>query len=392
MRVDRQVHFFDGEFVFARHCELVDQLGGVGADDVGAKNLAVLGVADDLDEAFGVARGARTTVGREGKFPDFVVDLFLLDLRLGHADRCNFRMAVGGVGNIAVVHRMNVLLAGEELGEHHAFALTFVGQHRRTGNIANGVDPFHRCLHPLVDLDEAAIGELDAQLLNADVFDDWSAAGRNENLFDFEILLLATDVDAHGDRILADLDVADFGAGQDIDLPLLEAAGELGTAVGILEWQDPGKNLNEGDLSAERGKDVGELAADRASAYDGHRLGRLLQDQRFVGRNDGGLIELKSDLRQAFHARSGRNHDCFLCLVLLFFPVDFHRNGVLAGDFSDALDPGDLVFLEEILDALRVLVADGARALHRHAVIELDITNRDAEILGGVRDFGGQRG
>ena len=48
MRMDRQIDFFDCVLVLTRYRQLVNQLGGVRADNVGAQNLAVLGVADDL--------------------------------------------------------------------------------------------------------------------------------------------------------------------------------------------------------------------------------------------------------------------------------------------------------------------------------------------------------
>src|SRR5438552_17260248 len=191
-------------------------------------------------------------------------------------------MAVGRVRNVPVVDSVDALLPRQKLGEDDAFALALVGEHWRTGNVPNRVNPFDRRLHPFVDLDKAAVGELNAQLLDPDVFDDWRAAGGNENLFDFEILLFSTDVNAHGDRSLADFHVADFGARQDIDLPLLEAAGELGAAVGILEREDSGENFDESDLRPEGGEDIGELASNCAGADDRHRLGGLFENQRLV--------------------------------------------------------------------------------------------------------------
>src|SRR5205814_5057121 len=150
--------FLDGVLVLARYCQLVDHLRSVRADDVGTEDLAVFRVADDLDEALGFSRRAGASVGGERKFADLVVDLLFLDLRLGKADRSDFWMAVGRVRYVAVIHLVHVLLAGEKLGEHDAFALSLMGQHWRAGNVPNGVDPLDRSLHPLVDLDEAAIG------------------------------------------------------------------------------------------------------------------------------------------------------------------------------------------------------------------------------------------
>src|SRR6185369_13183732 len=78
----------------------------------------------------------------------------------------------------------------------------------------------------------------------------------------------------------------------------------------------------------------------------------------------------------------------------LFFPIRcLYAHAVLAGELRRTLDPGDLVLLEEELDTLGVLRADGARALHRDAEVELHLAGRDAELgsllqlLGDVGRF-----
>ncbi len=79
--------------------------------------------------------------------------------------------------------------------------------------------------------------------------------------------------------------------------------------------------------------------------------------------------------------------------MLFFLAIRrFHRNGVLRGDASVALDPGDLVLLEQELHALRVLVAHSARALHRNAVIELHLTRADPEFRALLHLLGDRRG
>ena len=82
------------------------------------------------------------------------------------------------------------MLAGDHLGDDHALALALVREHRRAGHVADGVDALGGRLHPLVDLDEAAVGELDAGLLEPDVLDVRRAAGGDEHLVDHELLLL----------------------------------------------------------------------------------------------------------------------------------------------------------------------------------------------------------
>ena len=86
---------------------------------------------------------------------------------------------------------------------------------------------------------------------------------------------------------------------------------------------------------AEGIEDVGELAADRAGADDDDRLRRLLEDERFVRRDDRRLVQLEADLRQTL-GRGNRSQmttaffaSCFSSLpsaVLtetLFLPASF---------------------------------------------------------------------
>ena len=83
-----------------------DQFGGLRADDVHAENLAVVRVANDLDEAFVLAddRGAR--VGGEGELADLDVVSRFARLGFRQADAADFRMAIGRAGNALGIDRL----------------------------------------------------------------------------------------------------------------------------------------------------------------------------------------------------------------------------------------------------------------------------------------------
>src|SRR5678809_1032400 len=124
------------------------------------------------------------------------------------------------------------------------------------------------------------------------------------------------------------------------------------------------------DLRTVSVEDVGELAAHRARANDDQRFWCALERQDFVRGEDVLLVEVEADLRQTLHARSGRDDDPLLGIVLLLLTVGgLHDDGLAAGEPARALDPGHLVLLEQRFDALGVLRADTARALHRWAII-----------------------
>ena len=172
-------------------------------------------------------------------------------------------------------------------------------------------------------------------------------------------VLVAAHVDRHRHGVLAHLHVGDLGAGEDVDAALLERPGHLGAGFVVLERAGCGAALRRCvTLRAEGVEHVGELAAHRAGADDDHRLRRLVEHQHLVGREHRGLVELEADLRQAAHAGAGGDHDGFRRRVLLLLAVGgLDGHGVLAGQPAGALDLGDLVLLEQELDALGVLVA-----------------------------------
>ena len=138
--------FLDRELVRASHDDLVNELRRVRADDVRAEDLTVLRVANDLDEALRLARRARASAGRERKLSNFVIELLFLALLLGHADRRNLGMAVRRVWNVRVIHSVR-RLSRQQLGQHDAFVLALVREHRRAGDVADRVDALGGRLH-----------------------------------------------------------------------------------------------------------------------------------------------------------------------------------------------------------------------------------------------------
>src|SRR3989442_13456647 len=97
----------------------MDDLGRVPAHEVGAQDLAVLLVAQDLHEALGLASSTRPAVRRERKPAGHVLELPLLALILGEPDTGYLGVAVRHAGHVIVPDRVG-LLARDELGDIHA--------------------------------------------------------------------------------------------------------------------------------------------------------------------------------------------------------------------------------------------------------------------------------
>src|SRR6185436_1429034 len=139
VRVNGQIHFLDRVFVLPGNRQLVDHFRSVAADDVSSQDFAVLPVPDNLDEAFGLVRGAGPAIGAEGKPSYLVVQLPLFGLIFGEPDAGHLRMTIGDTGYVVVHDRLR-MMPRHQLGHHDALAAALVGQHGRTGNVADSVD------------------------------------------------------------------------------------------------------------------------------------------------------------------------------------------------------------------------------------------------------------
>ena len=86
--------------------QLLDQLGRLGADDVAAEQLAVLLLADDLDQPGAVAVDGAGADGAVLDLADDDVVALLARLGLGEAEAGDVRGAEGGAGDVDVLDRV----------------------------------------------------------------------------------------------------------------------------------------------------------------------------------------------------------------------------------------------------------------------------------------------
>src|SRR5437879_4564433 len=376
MGVNREIDFFDGVFVLPRDRQLVNHLGRMRADDVRAEDFAVFLVAQDLHEAFGLARAARPAVRGERKLAGDIVELLLLALIFGEADARHLGMTVRHARHIIVFDGVR-FLAGDDLGDDGAFTKSLVRQHRRPRHVADRVVAGRRRLKILVHLDEATVGQLNAAFLEADVFGVHRAPGGHQDRRSHDLFFLAPGLDIEGDLVLAHSRFRDLGAGDDVDATLAVALGQHIGRFGVLDGQNPRQGFDERDLHAERLENVGEFHPDRARADDGERVWYALEQQRFIRGDHRRLVDFQSDLRNAFHARAGGDDHRLLRIVDV--AADLH---LLPGlHHARALDDGDLVLLHEELDALRVLITHPARAFHRDAVVSLYVGDLNTKLF-----------
>src|ERR671916_1561561 len=147
--------------------ELLDEVRRLRADDVAADELAVLLVADDLDDAGAVpVDGA----GADRAVVDLAhhdVDALLAGLLLGEAERADRRGAERGARDVDVLDRVR-LQPGGVLDGDHAFVGGLVGERRAEHQVADRVDALGRGPQRAVDLDQPAVEGLEQQHLGAE--------------------------------------------------------------------------------------------------------------------------------------------------------------------------------------------------------------------------------
>src|SRR5690606_37097706 len=180
----------DGEVPLLRERELGQELGRVGADEVAAEELAVRRVGDELDEPGRVAEAVRLAVRHEREGRDLDVVALVARLLLGETEARDLRLAERRARHHAVVAEREGLGAADGLGRDDALRLRDVREHELRGDVADRVDVLDVGAHDVVDRDGAALGELDAGVLEAEALDVGGEADGHEHLVDDELARL----------------------------------------------------------------------------------------------------------------------------------------------------------------------------------------------------------
>src|SRR5262245_29821997 len=176
-------------------------------------------VEDHLDETLVLAQRDRLAVAYERKAADADIELVLLRRLLGKADGGDLRRAIGAARDETLVHGM-WLEALDRLDADDALVLGLVRQQRRTGNVADGVNPGHIGAIERVDHDGAAVG-LHAELFKTEMFDVAGDADRGDDSLDGERLRTALAIlDSRSDAVRPLVELRHLRAGRARDRAL----------------------------------------------------------------------------------------------------------------------------------------------------------------------------
>ena len=173
-----------GGFKLAGNYQFSDHFGNIRPNHVGAQQLPVLGIEDEFNEAIFVPTGACFSGGTEGEFTHFEFVACFLSGLLGHADRGNFRLAIGATRYVAVVQRFR-MMAGDFFYTNNAFGRSNVRQGRAFDHIANGIVAFGGGSVEVIHLNFAFV-ESDTAGFQPDVFDVRNNTCSAQHHFGFE--------------------------------------------------------------------------------------------------------------------------------------------------------------------------------------------------------------
>src|SRR6201996_371627 len=350
--------------------QLGDHVAGPVADDVGAEDLAVFGVDDQLDDAVFVVVDGPGTLAGDFLFADLHLVARLFGGRLGEPNARHLRVGEGRADHQLLVDRLG-LDPGELLGGDDTLLLGLVGEGLFVDQVADREDLRVGRLAVAVDLDLAPLAELDPGRGEVQRLGVGTAPAGDAEVVDLGRLVAVGELDT----ALAHLDVLHRPPGRDLDAFFLEDPFDDFGDVFVLGGEDLRQHLDQDHLGAEAVVGGGDLRARRAGADDGDLL-RLLGQRPGAPGVDDAAAELDARDRQR-HPAGGEDH-AFGRLV----DLTVRRDVALGGQRALALDQRDLVLVPEESDPAGERFRDLGAARLQGGPVDRDVAD-DPE-LGAV--------
>ena len=354
-----------------------------------AEDFVVVHRRDDLRHALRSFHGAGTAARGEGKRPDLVLAPARLDLLLGLADPGDLRGRVNHGGNHAVVHL--AVKAGDQVGDHHAFLLALVREHRAAYHVADGPDRGHPRAAVIVDLDEAARIDGNRRRIAEKAVGEGAAADGNDELVDLQGLLALRVGIRHVHHPVLDAGARHLGAELDVEALFLEVALCL-LGDGLVDHgQELVECLEHRDLAAEAAPDAAEFEPDDAGPDHTETPRHCVELQR-IPRIDDVFPIVRHVLQADRHGTRGDYHMGRLQGALR--AVGGSHDDLSGPDEpAVSLDANHAVGLEKGVDAVGHGLDHRCAAFLHGAKIQTDIPGADAVnrelVLGALEQLRG---
>src|SRR5688572_16974463 len=374
--------------VLHRQHRFGNQLAGHRTDDVHAEDLVVVGRRDDLAEAGSRFHGAGAATRQERERAGLVRPPALLDLFLGEPDPGDLRRGIDHRRNRLVVHFRN--LAGDQLGDHHAFFLALVREHRAAHEIADRPDVRGSRTALVIDSDEATLVDLYTRALAEQILRERPAADRHHDLVDFDALLALRvgvfQLHTGGALVRA----RHLCAETNVEPELLEVLERFLRYGAIGRRQERIERFEHDHFCTETSPDAAELEADDAGADHAEALRHGVELQRAPRIDD--LLAVKRQTLQFDGRGACSEHDVLRGQLFLLAILVRELDAVAAQELAVTLQAGDTGALEEPGNAESRLPDDLRAALLHGREIELDAADLHAVhgelVLGAMEQLG----
>src|SRR3990167_2748484 len=361
---------------------LLDQLGGARADHVNAQYAVGSGVGNNLDHAAGIIGSHGPATGGEREGTDVDGNALALQLLLGLADPGDFRMGIDDRWDQVVVHLG--LVPGDALGNHHTFFRGLVRQHGAANHVTNGVNARYAAGALVVDIDEAALVQIDTAIGGQQIGGHRTTADRHDQFVEGQLLLAFGIGEVDGDLLLLH-----FGAGYprpQANLQTLLGQGLQGFLGDLLvgSREKLVQRLDHGDVGAQAGPHRTQFQTDHTGTDHTQGLGHALEFQGAGGVDDHILVDRS---RRNVHWLGTGSNNHVLGLNHLSGAVqrgDFH---LLAGQqLAVAFQQGHAVGLEQRADTAGEVFDDVALARNHRRHVDADALGLDT--MDGKAGFG----
>ena len=266
-------------------------------------------------------------------------------------------------------------LARHALDGDDALLARLVSEHRAGDDVADREHARHARFEALVHRDAAALVEGEAELAGAEPVRVRPPADRDQHDVGLGLGGAPLRGERHADAARRPRRAAGLGLEAEGQPLPLERPLELRGHAAIHAGQDAVEDLDHGHLGAEPAPDRAELEPHGAGTDHQHPFGHPLERQRLGGAHDALAVEGQASERRRLAA--ARDQDARGLERLLAVPAAQH-DPPRAPEPGRALDPGDLVLLEQRSDALGEAPDDAVLARHHRTEVELHPVHLDA--------------
>src|SRR5690554_52467 len=378
----------DAGDVFGRTAELHDgdgfgnEFGRHRADDVHTQYFIGFGVGQNLHEARGVTQRPCTAVGHEGEAAGLVLDAVVLELLLVATHPRDFGRRVNDRGNGGEIDV--AVLAADAFGHCNTLFFGLVRQHRATHHVTHRPDIGQIRAALVVNGNEAALVELEPDRFGIEPLHVGHTSDRHDELVDSQFLFSARRISVvDGNALGARLGFGDFDAGVNLETLLGEGLERFLGDLLVGHGQELGHCFEHGDFGPQAAPYAAQFQPNDTGTDHAQFLGHRRNAQRTVVRQHGGLVEFQA--RQL--TRGGTRCNDHVLGNQFFFSLAGHLDAPAAVDLTrertHAMKERDLVLLEQVKNAVVVLLDDRILAADEGLKLEIDALHLDA-VLGKV--------